>query len=57
MEDFNLFWKLNDDGVRQTVARYKPGETPEDDIKKFYHNTQVTDRIDLTADFSGKYIL
>jgi len=53
IEDFQLFWKLNDDGVRQSVARYQPGETPEDERKIFYHNTQVTDRIDLTAEFSG----
>lgn len=52
IEDFQLFWKLNDDGVRQSVARYQPGETPEDERKIFYHNTQVTDRIDLTAEFS-----
>lgn len=52
IEDFQLFWKLNDDGVRQSVARYQPGETPEDERKIFYHNTQVTDRIELTAEFS-----
>jgi len=52
IEDFQLFWKLNDDGARQSVARYQPGETPEDERKIFYHNTQVTDRIDLTAEFS-----
>jgi len=53
IEDFQLFWKLNDDGARQSVARYQPGETPDEERKIFYHNTQVTDRIDLTADFSG----
>lgn len=53
IEDFQLFWKLNDEGARQSVARYQPGETPEDERKIFYHNTQVTDRIDLTAEFSG----
>jgi hypothetical protein len=53
IEDFQLFWKLNDNGHRQSVARYQPGETPEDERKIFYHNTQVTDRIDLTAEFSG----
>jgi hypothetical protein len=52
IEDFQLFWKLNDEGARQSVARYQPGETPEDERKIFYHNTQVTDRIDLTAEFS-----
>jgi len=52
IEDFQLFWKLNDDGARQSVARYQPGETPDEERKIFYHNTQVTDRIDLTADFS-----
>jgi len=52
IEDFQLFWKLNDNGHRQSVARYQPGETPEDERKIFYHNTQVTDRIDLTAEFS-----
>jgi hypothetical protein len=52
IEDFQLFWKLKDENVRQSIARYQPGETPEDTKKIFYHNTQVTGRIDITAEFS-----
>ena len=55
MDDFQLLWKVKDveDGVSQAMARWEAG-SEKNDIT-YYQNNRGTGRINVTAEFDGKF--